>query len=154
MGILDGHHRFKICQELGGEPKIEAEPRVFKDKLDEKQFVLETNLLRRHLDTWYRMLVAKPLLLIYREKAERQFREHLPEKGEKGFQTVSTKKLEDTGAMAQFAAVVNSNPETARQFLYIDEKARPEIKEKLNKGELKIKAAYLQVQSDQRLEHQ
>ena len=70
--ILDGHHRYKICSELGIDPKIESEPRVFPDKLSEKQFVLETNLIRRHLDTWYRIMVAKPLLLIYREKAERR----------------------------------------------------------------------------------
>lgn len=70
--VLDGHHRLKVCKELGIEPKLEAEPRTFKDKLDEKQFVLEVNLIRRHLDTWYRIIVAKPLLAIYREKAERR----------------------------------------------------------------------------------
>ena len=48
--ILDGHNRLKICQELGIEPHFEVIE--FKDSLQEKEFVIEINLKRRHLNTF------------------------------------------------------------------------------------------------------
>ena len=48
--ILDGHNRLKICQELGIEPKFEV--KEFSDQLQEKEFVIEINLKRRHLNSF------------------------------------------------------------------------------------------------------
>jgi ParB-like chromosome segregation protein Spo0J len=42
--VLDGHHRFRACQELGIEPK--ALVREFNDKLNEQLFVIGCNLIR------------------------------------------------------------------------------------------------------------
>jgi DNA modification methylase len=61
--ILDGHHRFKICNELGITPKHEV--RMFKNKLYEKLFVIDLNLQRRHLNTFQRtelQLLREPIL--------------------------------------------------------------------------------------------
>ena len=61
--ILDGHHRYKACQELGIEPKILV--REFKDKLDEQLFVIDCNLVRRQLNNFQRTelaLKSKPIL--------------------------------------------------------------------------------------------
>jgi len=63
--ILDGHHRFKICNELGIIPKIEEKPRVFESKLYEKLFVIDMNLQRRQLIPYVRgilALKAKPII--------------------------------------------------------------------------------------------
>ena len=43
--ILDGHHRYKACQELGIEP--ETIVKEFSDKLEEQLFVIDCNLIRR-----------------------------------------------------------------------------------------------------------
>ena len=61
--ILDGHHRYKACQELGIEPKTSV--REFKDKLDEQLFVIDCNLIRRQLNNFQRTELAlrsKPIL--------------------------------------------------------------------------------------------
>src|SRR5215211_6089649 len=61
--ILDGHHRYKACQELGIEPKTLV--REFKDKLDEQLFVIDCNLIRRQLNNFQRTelaLKSKPIL--------------------------------------------------------------------------------------------
>lgn len=45
--VLDGHHRFRICQELNLSPKFEI--KNFDNKLEEKKFIYKINLERRHL---------------------------------------------------------------------------------------------------------
>jgi ParB-like chromosome segregation protein Spo0J len=51
--VLDGHHRFKACQELGIE-ESKTTTREFKDKLEEKLFVIDCNLSRRQLNDFQR----------------------------------------------------------------------------------------------------
>jgi ParB-like chromosome segregation protein Spo0J len=68
--ILDGHHRYRACRELGIEPKVEVE--AFDNPLLEKRFVIESNLLRRHLTTFQKIEMAKPLLEIERELARQR----------------------------------------------------------------------------------
>ena len=43
--VLDGHHRYKACKELGIEPRTFA--REFEDELEEQLFVIECNLKQR-----------------------------------------------------------------------------------------------------------
>ena len=55
--ILDGHHRYKVCQELGiKEPKTLV--KEFKEKLDEQLFVIDCNLRRRQLNNFQRTELA------------------------------------------------------------------------------------------------
>ena len=65
LEVLDGHHRFRACTELGIEPDFEV--RKFEDKLIEKKFVIEANLRRRHLTKFQLVELGVPLLEI--EKA-------------------------------------------------------------------------------------
>lgn len=61
--VLDGHHRFKACQELGIDCSYTT--KHFKDDLDEKEFVILINLRRRHLT-----VPQKTILIIEIEKIE------------------------------------------------------------------------------------
>lgn len=54
--ILDGHHRFKTCQELGRECRYEV--LRFSSKLKEIEFVRDSNLRRRHLNDFQRIMVV------------------------------------------------------------------------------------------------
>ena len=65
--ILDGHHRYKICKELAIEPIVEV--KRFDDLLDEKEFVIEINVKRRHLNTFQKSMQAYNLEEIEKEKA-------------------------------------------------------------------------------------
>jgi ParB-like chromosome segregation protein Spo0J len=58
--ILDGHHRYRVCSDLGFKPKIEV--KNFPNKLLEKKFVIEANLRRRHLNDFQKAELAYPLL--------------------------------------------------------------------------------------------
>src|SRR5215213_9656463 len=66
--ILDGHNRLKICQELGIEPKFEV--KEFHDPLQEKEFVIEVNLKRRHLNNFQIAELEYKIEDIYKERAK------------------------------------------------------------------------------------
>src|SRR6266704_1373708 len=51
--ILDGHTRFKACNELGIVPR--AMVREFEDPLAEKKFIIDINRNRRHLNPFQRI---------------------------------------------------------------------------------------------------
>ena len=70
LEVLDGHHRYRACTELGIEPDFEV--RKFEDKLLEKKFVIEANLRRRHLNNFQLVELAVPLLEIEKALAKKR----------------------------------------------------------------------------------
>ena len=54
--LLDGHHRYKVCQELGIEPHRKV--KEFNSELDGKIFVIDSNLKRRQLNNFLRIKLA------------------------------------------------------------------------------------------------
>ncbi len=70
LEVLDGHHRYRACSELGIEPDFEV--RKFDDKLLEKKFVIESNLRRRHLNNFQLVELAAPLLEIEQALAKQR----------------------------------------------------------------------------------
>jgi len=70
LEVLDGHHRFRACMELGIEPDFEV--RKFEDKLLEKKFVIEANLRRRSLNNFQLVELAMPLLDIEKALAKKR----------------------------------------------------------------------------------
>ena len=66
--ILDGHHRNKICQELGIQTKHAI--RDFPNKNDEIIFVGESNLTRRHMEALKRIALVKKLKPYYEKRAK------------------------------------------------------------------------------------
>jgi ParB-like nuclease domain len=73
--ILDGHHRFKACQELGIEPKTMTKD--FADKLHEQMFVIDSNLRRRHLNNFQRTELALKSKSILQEIAKKNSQANL-----------------------------------------------------------------------------
>ena len=71
--ILDGHHRYKICKELGIEPK--GKVRKFKTKEEERNFVIERQLRKRNAKLAWRIYLTLKLEPYYKRKArENQLR--------------------------------------------------------------------------------
>ena len=66
--LLDGHHRFQICKELGIEPRFEV--KKFEDPLDERQFVIDINDKRRHLNDFQKAELAYELEKIESERTK------------------------------------------------------------------------------------
>jgi DNA modification methylase/ParB-like chromosome segregation protein Spo0J len=69
--ILDGHHRYKICKEIGiTPPQIKHEIKYFKDSIEEKKFVIDINLRRRQLNDFQRAELAYRLEEIEKDRAK------------------------------------------------------------------------------------
>jgi hypothetical protein len=76
--ILDGHHRFKACCELGIEPKFDS--KSFENVHTERIFVIDSNLARRQLEPYSRV----ELVLLKKEQHLKLGKQIMCEAGGKG----------------------------------------------------------------------
>ena len=146
LEVLDGHHRFKACTELGIEPDFEV--RKFENKLIEKKFVIEANLRRRHLNKFQLVELAVPLLEIEKELARK--RQATAGKLGRDIQLglaptdakPEFKKTKATAAVAKKAGVSTRTFERGKKII---EKATEEEKQKLREGKASIAKVYREV---------
>jgi len=138
--ILDGHHRYRICKELGIAPKVEV--KTFPNKLLEKKFVIEANLRRRHLNDFQKAELAYPLLEIERELArQRQLSKLKPFQNNPQFG--SNEPNSETGRARDIVARrAGLSPTTFQRAVKIIEEAPERLKEKVRAGKLSIAYAY------------
>jgi ParB-like chromosome segregation protein Spo0J len=145
LEVLDGHHRFRVCTELGLEPDFEV--RKFDDKLLEKKFVIEANLRRRHLNNFQLVELAVPLLEIEKELAKKR-----QLKGGKNGRDMQLglasddaepePKLKATEVVAKKAGVSTRTFERGKKII---EKASEDDKQKLRDGKTSISKVYQEI---------
>jgi ParB-like chromosome segregation protein Spo0J len=145
LEVLDGHHRFRACTELGIEPDFEV--RKFEDKMLEKKFVIEANLRRRHLNNFQLVELAVPLLEIERELAKKR-----KAQGGKngrdlqlGLAPDDAKPIFKAKATEAVAKKVGLSARTFERGKKILEKASEEDKQKLREGKTSIAQVYREV---------
>jgi 16S rRNA G966 N2-methylase RsmD len=146
--ILDGHHRFKICQELNINPKIEI--KTCASKLEEKIFVYEINLKRRHLNPFQKSELAYGLEEIYKETARlRQL---------SGLKNVNLSlgqncPNDEKGRTAEIVSKeAGLKPTIYKYAKKIIEEGPESVKEKLRSGYSSVSKEYTKIQVEQRRE--
>jgi ParB-like chromosome segregation protein Spo0J len=140
MVILDGHHRYKACQEIGISPKFEV--KSFENQLLEKRYVIAANRYRRHLNTFQRVELELKLELIDKEIARHNVIANLPTITTNINSQNSVNRLGRQGVNQSTARRAKTSHETVRQVKVILEKAPEELKEKLRTDKIKINKAY------------
>jgi ParB-like chromosome segregation protein Spo0J len=139
--ILDGHHRYRACNELGIEPKFSTT--LFKDKLLEKKFVIEANLKRRQLNDFQRAEFGMALLQIESELAKQR-------QGLEGTKKGQTLESIDSNVQGKASTVVSKtiglSEKTFERAKTILLDAPESTKEQLRKGELSISGVYDNIQ--------
>ncbi len=147
LEVLDGHHRFRACVELGIEPDFEV--RKFEDKLLEKKFVIEANLRRRHLNNFQLVELAVPLLEIEKALAKKR-----QSKNGRNLQlglapedAVPEFKAKATEDVAKKACVSNRTFDRGKKII---EKASEDDKQKLREGKVSISKVYEEIVSSQK----
>ena len=145
LDVLDGHHRFRACVELGIEPDFEV--RKFEDKLLEKKFVIEANLRRRHLTKFQLVELGVPLLEIEKAIAKK----HQVTGGkigrniQLGLAPSDAKPVFKGKATAAVAKKIGVSTRTFERGKKIIEKASEENKQKLREGKTSITKVYSEV---------
>ena len=132
--VLDGHNRFKICKQLYIIPRFSV--REFNDPLDEKLYVIDSNLIRRHLQTLVKVeLYLKHESIVAEQAKKRQ--ETTQFGGEENIYTTDKGKTRDImGAKIGISGVTYEKAKT------ILEKASPEMIQKVRDGKTSISYAY------------
>ena len=150
LEVLDGHHRFRACLELGLEPDFEV--KHFENKLLEKKFVIEANLRRRHLNNFQLVELAVPLLEIEKALAKKQ----QPKKDQKeSVLRVEQAVDNDTGSFSEFeptgkdvervARKAGVSPRILERGKKIIEEASEDDKQKLREGKTSISKVYREI---------
>lgn len=154
LEVLDGHHRFRACTELGIEPDFEV--RKFEEKLLEKKFVIEANLRRRHLNNFQLVELAVPLLEIEKALAKkRQIKGGIngrnqqlgiaPNDAEPVLEPESGAKA--TEVVAKKAGVSTRTLERGKKII---EKASEDEKQKLREGKTSISKVYQEIVTNEK----
>jgi len=139
--ILDGHHRFQICKELGMQPR--ATIKEFDTKTDEIIFVGECNLKRRQLTSLQRIEIVRKLESHYADQAK----ERMSEAGRGGNITTPSGKTREL--LGKKAHVSGSTYE--KGTIVLDQAPKEDI-EKINSGEKTISKVYRDLNKNKKRE--
>jgi N6-adenosine-specific RNA methylase IME4 len=146
--ILDGHHRFKACGELKVAPRYEVI--YFEDPLDEKEFVIDSNLKRRQLTDYQRVEAGMILLEIEKERAKRRM---VATQNNEAGKTVAAQLCSNEQGCARdiVAGRIGVSPTTFERARKIIEEAPEEIKQQCHDGSLSISKAYSNIIHDEKV---
>lgn len=138
--ILDGYHRQKACKELG--IKIKFAVREFENKLLEKKFVIECNLVRRQLNDFQKSELGIPLQKINEEitkEKESQRKKGLSSNDESHNSNKETSKQigVSQGTFERAKKIINEAPEETKEKLRIGKTTISKEYQKLNKQQKK-----------------
>ena len=158
--IIDGHNRYKIAQDWCLVFKLES--KEFKSEQDVKVWMILNQFGRRNIGNYTRAKLALELEDIFREKAKENLK-LAAEKTNTGCQ-ISDKALDlfseeklfkkieiqPIDTKKEVAKVANLSHDTIAKVKKIEQKAAPEIKEKLSTGELTINQAYQDIKKEEK----
>ena len=141
--ILDGHHRFKICQELELVPKYEI--KEFPTLSHEQLFVIDCNLQRRQLTPYTRGILALKSKPILEEIAKNNSSANLKQNEDSSGKYLPLGRVnEQVGERARLSR------DTIRKVEFIQDNATEEVKQKLCEGRTTISKEYQKIQIQQK----
>jgi len=123
--IVDGHHRYKICKQLGISVRVVT--KKFSNKLEERKFVILSNLHRRHLSAFQKAEMGMLLYKIEKEKAKVRRAHHVGADGK---------------ASKLVAKEIGLSSSTFERALKVIREGSEVVKKKLRREEWSINYAY------------
>jgi DNA modification methylase len=139
--IIDGHNRYEISQKHN--LKFNTEEKYFENENDVKEWMINNQFGRRNLSNYQRSVLALELENVFKEKAkENQIRkpDFVPQiSAEQKFET-----------RKELAKVANVSHDTIAKVKTIQQKAAPEVKAKLETGEVSINQAYQEIKKEEK----
>jgi len=133
--IIDGHNRYEIAQKHGLE--FETIEKSFSDRDAVKIWIIKNQFGRRNISAYDRSRLALELEPLIAGKA----------KENQGARTdlTSVRNLTNVDTKKELATLAGVSHDTIAKVKVIEQKAAPEIKEKLSTGEVSINQAYKEI---------
>ena len=138
--LLDGHHRYAICQAHKLDFTVVEAPTWVKTREEAKIWIIQHQLARRNLEPYQRAELALTLEPMIAEQARRQqgVRTDLPQNSAESFHTIETRE-----EVAKHAGVLH---DTIRKAKVIMREADEPTKDALRRGERTIHRVYTELQ--------
>lgn len=145
--LIDGHNRYRIAQEH--DINYETLEKEFENINRVKEWMIHNQFGRRNLSNYQRSLLALQLEDVFREKAKEN--QAIQFKGSSLIQI--SEEVKPIVSIKEVAKVANVSHDTIAKVKKIEATATPEVKEKLNTGQMSINEAYKEIKKDEKIEN-
>lgn len=142
--IIDGHNRYEIAQTHG--LPFGTQEKYFKDENAVREWMILNQFGRRNLSNYQRSVLALKLEGVYQAKAKEK-----QEKGINQFSLPQKSAEPPIETRRELAKVANVSHDTIAKVKTIQQKAAPEIKAKLETGEVSINQAYQEIKKEEKI---
>jgi len=147
--IIDGHNRYEIAQKHG--LPFGTQEKHFKDENDVREWMILNQFGRRNLSNYQRSILALQLEDVFKEKAK----ENLSKTGgdrKSALQISANPIITPIDTRKELAKVAQVSHDTIAKVKHIEQKASPEVKAKLNTGEVSINQVYQEIKKEEKQE--
>ena len=149
--IIDGHNRYEIASKHN--IQFQVEKMQFENENEVKIWMINNQFGRRNLSNYQKSVLALELESVFKEKAK----ENLIKAGssyspKEPFQKSENLPIEKVNTTKEVAKVANVSHDTIAKVKKIQEKATPEVKEKLSIGEISINQAFKEIKKEEKQE--
>lgn len=149
--IIDGHNRYEIASKHN--IQFQLEKMQFENENEVKIWMINNQFGRRNLSNYQKSVLALELESVFKEKAK----ENLIKAGssyspKEPLQKSANLPIEKVDTRKEVAKVANVSHDTIAKVKKIQEKATPEVKEKLSIGEISINQAFKEIKKEEKQE--
>jgi 16S rRNA G966 N2-methylase RsmD len=139
--LVDGHNRYEICTKHGID--FETVEKEFADRSEAVEWIIRNQFGRRNLSAYVRTQLALRLeeTIAKRAKSNQGTRNDICQKSDKSA-PIDTKK--------EVAKIASVSHDTVAKVKVIEQKAAPEVKQKLSTGEVSINQAYQEIRKEEK----
>jgi DNA modification methylase len=144
--LIDGHNRYRIAQEH--DINYETLEKEFDNIFLVKVWMIYNQFGRRNLSNYWKSVLALELEDVFREKAK----ENLVLSGgnkKSGLQISVNPITDKINTQKEIAKIANVSHDTIAKVKKIQSNATPEVKEKLNTGQMSINEAYKEIKKEE-----
>ena len=145
--LIDGHNRYRIAQEH--DINYETIQKEFENVNRVKEWMIHNQFGRRNLSNYQRSVLALQLEDVFREKAKENYIQNVgrPSKSEQ-----ISAPIKSIQTRQEIAKVANVSHDTIAKVKKIEANATPEVKARLNTGQMSINEAYKEIKKEEKIE--
>ena len=141
--LIDGHNRYRIAQEH--DMNYETLEKEFDNINRVKEWMIHNQFGRRNLSNYQRSVLALQLEDVFREKAKEN--QAIQFKGSSLIQI--SEEVKPIVSIKEVAKIANVSHDTIAKVKKIEANATPEVKAKLNTGQMSINEAYKEIKKEE-----